>query len=155
MLEDFTVIRVTPGPMPSTMASSIDCRLGDLLEVSAQHVGSAPVAMTSALFEMIRGAVENRKHCNDWKGVWHDVLWMSTGARRALAQRGSTARPIRPGSWSSSPELAAVVTMSCRWGCRSTNRAAPAGRTCSMGRTEHGIHDHRSDPGHGARARAP
>lgn len=65
----------------------VDGRLGDLLEVSAQHVGPAPIAMTEGLFNLIRAAVENTKHCNDWKGVWHDVLWMSKGARRALAAR--------------------------------------------------------------------
>lgn len=26
---------------------------------------------------MIERAVANKKHANDWKGVWHDVLWMS------------------------------------------------------------------------------
>lgn len=66
----------------------VDARMGDFAEVTRQHVpGEIPVFMTRGLFELIRRAVENEKHCNDYRGVWHDVLWMSQGARRATAQQ--------------------------------------------------------------------
>ena len=57
----------------------VDASAGDLASVSLQHFGpNARVAMTAGLYELIRRAVENPKTWNDWKGVWHDVCWMST-----------------------------------------------------------------------------
>lgn len=55
----------------------IDATEGDFAEVTRQHFGSVHVAMTSALFELIKKAVEHPRHCNDWRGVWHDICWMS------------------------------------------------------------------------------
>lgn len=65
----------------------VDARIGDLAEVTAQHVpGGAPVVMTAGLFGLIEKAVGHPRACNDWRGVWHDVLWMSRPAlRRAVA----------------------------------------------------------------------
>jgi len=60
----------------------IDAQLGDLQEVTRQHFGAAPVAMTKGLFALIEKGVNNKKHHNDWRGVWHDVLWMSKMANR-------------------------------------------------------------------------
>ena len=36
-----------------------------------------PVACTSAVFAIIEKAVDNKHHCNDYKGVIWDILWMS------------------------------------------------------------------------------
>ncbi len=56
-----------------------DASSGILKEVSLQHFGpKAHVAMTAALHDLIKRAVENPRTWNDWKGVWHDVCWMST-----------------------------------------------------------------------------
>ena len=54
----------------------VDGTIGDLAEVTRQHY-KYPVAMTAAVFALMEQAVNNRKHCNDFKGVWHDILWMS------------------------------------------------------------------------------
>lgn len=54
----------------------VDGSIGDLAEVSRQHY-KHPIAMTAAVWALIDRAVKNRKHCNDYKGVWHDILWMS------------------------------------------------------------------------------
>ncbi len=51
----------------------IDAQIGDLAEVTRQHVGDQPVFLTSHLYSTIRKAVENKRHCNDWKGVWQCV----------------------------------------------------------------------------------
>ena len=53
----------------------VSASVGELEEVSRQHF-KIPVAMTAAVFEIIKRAVENPKACNSYKGVWHDVLWM-------------------------------------------------------------------------------
>lgn len=49
---------------------------GAIDEVTRQHF-KVPVAMSRRLCEIIQKAVDNERHCNDWKGVWHDVCWMS------------------------------------------------------------------------------
>ena len=61
----------------------VDANTGDLAEVTQQHT-RLKVYMTRALFDLIEKAVNNKRQCNDWKGVWHDILWMSQGARRHL-----------------------------------------------------------------------
>lgn len=55
--------------------------------MTAQHVGSVPTYISSGLFELMKKAVENPKWCNDWKGVWHDVLTMSLAAYQVPAAR--------------------------------------------------------------------
>lgn len=65
-----------------------NAQVGDLAEVTRQHVGSIPCVLTSGLFGLIQRAVANPRWCNDWKGVWHDILWMSSGARRRLSRPG-------------------------------------------------------------------
>jgi hypothetical protein len=59
----------------------VDANDGDLAEVTRQHT-QLKVYMTRALFDLIEKAVKNKRWCNDWKGVWHDILWMSHGARQ-------------------------------------------------------------------------
>ncbi len=56
---------------------------GDLEEVSRQHFKS-PIAMTAAVFGIMERAVQNKRHCNDFKGVWHDILWMSKACGRVV-----------------------------------------------------------------------
>jgi hypothetical protein len=56
---------------------------GDFLEVSQQHF-KYPVAMTSAVFEIIKKAVDHPAWANDYKGVWHDILWMSRAHARQV-----------------------------------------------------------------------
>ncbi len=36
-----------------------------------------PVAMTAEVFALIDKPVKHPQHCNDYEGLWHDVLWMS------------------------------------------------------------------------------
>ncbi|MFQ5684951.1 MAG: DUF6573 family protein [Candidatus Binatia bacterium] len=36
-----------------------------------------PIACTAAVFSIIERAVNNRKWCNDYAGILHDMLWMS------------------------------------------------------------------------------
>jgi hypothetical protein len=55
----------------------VDATIGDLAEVSRQHFPRRHVAMTAGLFALIEKAVENKKYCNDYRGVWHDILHMS------------------------------------------------------------------------------
>lgn len=55
----------------------IDGSLGDLAEVSRQHFPGVHVAMTAAVFALMEKAVTNPKYANDWRGVWHDILYMS------------------------------------------------------------------------------
>jgi len=54
----------------------VDATIGDLAEVTRQHY-KYPVAMTAAVFALMEQAVNHPKWCNDYKGVWHDILWMS------------------------------------------------------------------------------
>ena len=55
----------------------VDATIGDFAEVTAQHHPRHHVAMTIAVFELIEKGVMNEKYCNDFKGVWHDILWMA------------------------------------------------------------------------------
>lgn len=59
----------------------VDGNIGDFAEVTKQHF-KFPVYMTSEVFGIIERAVENKRHCNDIKGVWHDILWMLKMAAR-------------------------------------------------------------------------
>lgn len=62
----------------------IDANVGEFAEVTRQHY-RYPVAMTAAVFALIRKAVESERHCNDYKGVWHDICWMANLASRRSA----------------------------------------------------------------------
>lgn len=73
----------------------VDAQQGDLAEVTRQHVGATPCAMTAAVHALIERAVTNPRAHNDWRGVWHDVLWMGQFARRASAQAGGTPRGFK------------------------------------------------------------
>jgi hypothetical protein len=54
----------------------VDATISDLAEVSRQHY-KYPIAMTSEVFTIMQRSVKNRRYCNDYRGVWHDILWMS------------------------------------------------------------------------------
>ncbi len=54
----------------------VDANIGDLAEVTRQHF-KYPVAMTAAVFRLMEKAVNNPRWCNDYRGVWHDILHMS------------------------------------------------------------------------------
>ncbi len=56
----------------------VDAQQGEFAEVTRQHHGDTPVYMTRHLFCLIERAVEHPRACNDWKGVWHDVCFMSS-----------------------------------------------------------------------------
>ena len=55
----------------------VDATGGDLAAISAQHFPGVHIVMTAAVAALIQKAVDHPDHGNDWKGVWHDVLWMS------------------------------------------------------------------------------
>lgn len=77
------------GPRAQALADGdlADAQVGELAEVTRQHVGDLPVAITRGLFALIEKAVANRRHLNDWKGVWHDVLWMARARGHAIRAR--------------------------------------------------------------------
>ena len=54
----------------------VDANIGDLAEVTRENY-KWPVAMTASVFAMMEKAVNHPKWCNDYKGVWHDICWMS------------------------------------------------------------------------------
>jgi len=62
----------------------VDANIGDLAEVSRQHY-KFPVYMTAGVFNLLERAVDNAEACNDFKGVWHDILWMSHASGRAVS----------------------------------------------------------------------
>ncbi len=64
---------------------------------SRQHY-KYPVAMTAGVFGLIRRAVENKRHCNDYRGVWHDVLYMSRTTPVKRWQTGCLFRVIITGT---------------------------------------------------------
>lgn len=62
----------------------VDANIGDLAEVTRRHY-KRPVFMTIGVFSIVQAAVENLQLCNDWQGVWHDVLWMSRHPTKPLS----------------------------------------------------------------------
>ena len=54
----------------------IDMMQGEPGEVSRQHY-KYPIACTAGLFGLMRQAVEHPRWCNDYLGIWHDILTMS------------------------------------------------------------------------------
>jgi hypothetical protein len=62
----------------------------DLAEVTRQHF-KFPVAMTAGVAEAIDRAVAHPRHCNDRRGVWHDICWMLNRRIAGLRSDGSGA----------------------------------------------------------------
>ena len=54
----------------------VDANIGDLAEVTRQHY-KWPVFMSRHVFDLMEKAVNNPHWGNDYKGVWHDILYMS------------------------------------------------------------------------------
>jgi hypothetical protein len=61
----------------------VDANIGEFAEVTKQHY-KFPVYMTRGVYELIEQAVKNERWANDWKGVWHDILWMSRVMKRYI-----------------------------------------------------------------------
>lgn len=61
----------------------VDMMQDKLAEVCRQHY-KHPVAVTAAVFDIMQRAVENKRWCNDYAGILHDMLWMSRVHRRML-----------------------------------------------------------------------
>jgi len=55
-------------------------------DVCAQHYPGVSVACTSAVWDIIEKAVANKRHCNDFNGVIHDMLWMSRMFKRVVTE---------------------------------------------------------------------
>lgn len=53
-----------------------DLMQNEMLDVCRQHY-KHPIACTLPVFEIMRKAVENKKYCNDYAGILHDMLHMS------------------------------------------------------------------------------
>lgn len=61
----------------------VDLMQDEMAGVARQHY-KFPIACTIAVFEVMRKAVENKRHCNDYAGILHDMLWMSRCAGRKV-----------------------------------------------------------------------
>lgn len=57
--------------------------VGEFETLAQQHY-KHPVYMTSSVYEIVKKAVDNKKHCNDYLGVFHDILWMSRVYKRPI-----------------------------------------------------------------------
>jgi hypothetical protein len=57
---------------------------GELANIAKSIGYKYPVYMTRGVFELIEKAVSNQEHCNDWKGVFNDVMTMSRHCARAI-----------------------------------------------------------------------
>jgi len=75
--DGFVVVSVYTRAQAIADGVIVDATGGDLGAISAQHFPGVHVAMTAAVAALIQKAVDHPDHGNDWKGVWHDVLWMS------------------------------------------------------------------------------
>lgn len=53
------------------------------------------VACTETVWRDIEKAVASKKHCNDIKGVVHDLLWMSKQSLESAVKRGETEYQFR------------------------------------------------------------
>jgi hypothetical protein len=87
-------------PQPGGGARRLGCpEIGRALaQVSRQHFPSVHVAMTATVFALIEQAVASPKHANDWRGVWHDILWMSRVSPVQVWQGGRLFRVIITGT---------------------------------------------------------
>ena len=54
----------------------VDLMQDKMLDVCHQHF-KYPIACTIAVFDIMERAVSNRKYCNDFAGILHDMLYMS------------------------------------------------------------------------------
>ena len=61
----------------------VDLMQDTMTEVCRQHY-KYPIACTATMFAIMQKAVENKRHCNSYAGVLHDMLWMSRVMKRDL-----------------------------------------------------------------------
>lgn len=54
----------------------VDLMQNEMLDVCRQHY-KHPIACTLPVFEIMRKAVENKRYCNDYAGILHDMLYLS------------------------------------------------------------------------------
>ena len=55
----------------------------DTAEVCRQHY-KHPIAATLGVFGVMQKAVENKRYCQDYAGILHDMLWMSKACARRV-----------------------------------------------------------------------
>lgn len=55
------------------------------MEDMARQLYKYPIFLTSAVYELIQKAVDNKRWLNDWKGVVWDILYMSQNYKRELS----------------------------------------------------------------------
>ncbi len=58
---------------------------GELANIARSIGYKYPVYMTRGVFELIEKAVNNQKHCNDWNGVFNDLMTMSRHCAIAIS----------------------------------------------------------------------
>lgn len=75
----------------------VDLMQDAMTSVCRQHY-KFPIACTSAVFEVMRKAVENPRYCNDYAGVLHDMLWMSKVMKRQIDESTVIFRVIIAGA---------------------------------------------------------
>lgn len=61
----------------------VDLMQDEMEGVCRQHY-KHPIACTSAVFEVMQKAVENKRYCNDYAGILHDMLFMSKATGRRM-----------------------------------------------------------------------
>jgi hypothetical protein len=76
----------------------VDATQGEFAAVSREHFPDYHLALTSAVFALVREAVESASG-SDFAGVWHDILWMSRVCPVRLLPGGHTFKVgVRAGS---------------------------------------------------------
>jgi hypothetical protein len=58
---------------------------GELANIARSIGYKYPVYMTRGVFELVEKAVNNQKHCNDWNGVFSDLMTMSRHCARVIS----------------------------------------------------------------------
>ena len=69
----------------------------EMTSVCMQHY-KWPIACTSAVFEIMRKAVENKRYANSYAGILHDMLYMSKVYRRVIDESTLIFRVIIKGA---------------------------------------------------------
>ena len=75
----------------------VDLMHGELAQVARQHY-KYPVSCTRAVWEIMDRAVKNKRWCNDYAGILHDMLWMSRSHRRQISDSTVMFRVIITGA---------------------------------------------------------
>jgi len=62
----------------------VDLRQDAMASVCMQHY-KYPIACTASVFSIMEAAVNNKRHCQDYAGILHDMLYMSRVMKRKLS----------------------------------------------------------------------